>query len=219
MNIDKNSKNNNQSKIRNQDKIKEQNENKEIDKAKSSNKKILSYFNTASSYSKRITAFIFLIATMLFTGALILELYTKNFSRLLLDKPVKLVILALITTLPIYSINIFFLTTLNAFKKTLLSKKELKNPKISLSKNIFSGSLFSLTLILILLNYDFFSYKILFNDKTLTVTDFIRHIVALEATIFLGMFYEKIRKKQFIYGLVIILTILIYFTIRYVINT
>jgi len=177
------------------------------------------YFQTASSYSKRALSILFLIASMLFTGILIIELYTKNFSLLWSDKPVKLIALALTTTIPVYSINILLLTTLNAFKNTLFSKEEISELKVSLTKNIFSGTLFSFTLILILLNYDFFSYKVLFSDRVLTIADFIRHILVLEVTVFLGMFYEKIRKKYLLYGLLIISTLLIYFTIRYIIYT
>ncbi|OCL27065.1 hypothetical protein U472_06170 [Orenia metallireducens] len=167
------------------------------------------YFQTASSYSKRILSILFLITSMLFTGVLIIELYTKNFSLLWSNKPAKLIVLAITTTIPVYSINILLLTTLNAFKNTLFSKEEISGLKVDLTKNIFSGTLFSFTLILILLNYDFFSYKILFGDRTLHITDFIRHILILEVTVFLGMFYEKIRKKYFLYGLVIISTLLI----------
>jgi hypothetical protein len=177
------------------------------------------YFQTVSSYSKRILSILFLITSMLFTGVLIIELYTKNFSLLWSNKPAKLIVLAITTTIPVYSINILLLTTLNAFKNTIFSKEEISGLKVDLTKNIFSGTLFSFILILILLNYDFFSYKILFGDRTLHITDFIRHILILEVTVFLGMFYEKIRKKYFLYGLVIISTLLIYFTIRYIIYT
>lgn len=177
------------------------------------------YFQTISSYSKRALSILFLVVSMLFTGVLIIELYTKNFSLLWSDKPAKLIALALTTTIPVYSVNILLLTTLNAFKNTLFSKEEISELKVSLTRNIFSGTLFSFTLILILLNYDFFSYKILFSDRVLTIADFIRHILVLEITVFLGMFYEKIRKKYLLYGLLIISTLLIYFTIRYIIYT